>query len=788
MSIRLKKALQDLTQNRSRTILALLSLVIGVWGIGSILVSYAILHNDLNENFLQTRPAHLVLESKDFEKTSLSWISALPDIESAEFRDLSKLRIEVAPDKWKELWVFGVENFNAFNLARIYHEKGDRVPKQGSILIERSGLKISGFNTGVEAKIHGPNFGTVRVPVSGICFDPVLSPSSQDHIIYAYADGKTYTGLTGNATGRRMILRFNQVKTREDVQKKTLKLILGFEQKGLSIDKVLIPILNEHPHQWQMNTLLFLQGSIGFLAFLMGAVMVWQLMNEILARQVRQIGILKAIGASQNQVLYIYLTMVVLLGLTASIIATPPAITTGYAFAGFVSRQLNFNVLTNRLPVHIYAALLGAGIILPLISSLFPILSHVRTSVQNALNDSGLSQASPRKRAGLFARLPVSYTTRLALRNSIQREKRLAVSILAMALGVAIFSTGFNVRQSIKSILQASSRSMNYDILISLMYPEPFSQVQSVLAPIRGINRIEAWSGSQGVIRTGMMETTDEAAILALPHDTDFVKPDIIKGRWLKKSGHNEIVVNQKMLETFHHPVIGKEYVLEAGGQSIPVRLVGIVKEFALGKIYMDKAGFDALLNPSKLVTHLVLSGKETGLENIAGLEKNIEAAIEGSDLAVRNIESQSERMKVLYDHLNIILVMLLFMAMMVLVVASLGMASAMGISIMERTREIGIMRAIGATPAIIRRVFLVEGLVISILSIALGLLTAWPLSIRASRFFGSLLIDYPLPFKLSHTGLLITITVTLAFGWIASKIASYKAMRLSLSQALMYE
>ena len=127
-------------------------------------------------------------------------------------------------------------------------------------------------------------------------------------------------------------------------------------------------------------------------------------------------------------------------------------------------------------------------------------------------------------------------------------------------------------------------------------------------------------------------------------------------------------------------------------------------------------------------------------------------------------------------------------MAMMVLVVASLGMASAMGISIMERTREIGIMRAIGATPAIIRRVFLVEGLVISILSIALGLLTAWPLSIRASRFFGSLLIDYPLPFKLSHTGLLITITVTLAFGWIASKIASYKAMRLSLSQALMYE
>ena len=60
---------------------------------------------------------------------------------------------------------------------------------------------------------------------------------------------------------------------------------------------------------------------------------------------------------------------------------------------------------------------------------------------------------------------------------------------------------------------------------------------------------------------------------------------------------------------------------------------------------------------------------------------------------------SQAERSKIIYDHLNIILTLLAFLAMLVLVVSALGMASATGINIMERTREIGVLRAIGATP-----------------------------------------------------------------------------------------
>ena len=57
----------------------------------------------------------------------------------------------------------------------------------------------------------------------------------------------------------------------------------------------------------------------------------------------------------------------------------------------------------------------------------------------------------------------------------------------------------------------------------------------------------------------------------------------------------------------------------------------------------------------------------------------------------------------------------------------------------MERTREMGVLKAIGATPKRIYRLFVVEGMITSTVSILLGILLAWPLSVLASTFFGYL-------------------------------------------------
>ncbi len=129
---------------------------------------------------------------------------------------------------------------------------------------------------------------------------------------------------------------------------------------------------------------------------------------------------------------------------------------------------------------------------------------------------------------------------------------------------------------------------------------------------------------------------------------------------------------------------------------------------------------------------------KDKSFDKVIALKKDIEKAIEPSNLQVLYVMMQAERVKIIYDHLKIVLVTIVFFSLLVLVVSAIGMASATSINIMERTREIGVLRAIGATPRIIYDLFVSEGMIASVISICLGLLLSWPLSIVASKFFGT--------------------------------------------------
>jgi ABC-type antimicrobial peptide transport system permease subunit len=108
----------------------------------------------------------------------------------------------------------------------------------------------------------------------------------------------------------------------------------------------------------------------------------------------------------------------------------------------------------------------------------------------------------------------------------------------------------------------------------------------------------------------------------------------------------------------------------------------------------------------------------------------------------------------------------------------------------MERTREIGVMRAIGATPKIVYRLFEVEGALVSVAGIVLGLLVSLPLSLHAAKFFGKLILggDVSLNFAFSYIGLAVTLMITLIFGWLASRIPARKAVSISNREALNYE
>lgn len=789
MNMKFKKAINDLKSNFSRTVLVIFALIIGVWGAGSIFVSYTILQNDLNENFIQTSPPHVIFTSKDFSGLDLDAFRNRPDIESAEFRDESFQRIEVHPGEWIPLWLFAVEDFTHFNLARFYKEGGNQIPEEGTMLIERNGQLVSDLKIGSLANIRAGN-RPLKVPISGICFDPAQAPATQDAFIYGYVDQKTFTDISGETTNHRLILRLKNVKTQQDVQAAANKLVDDFKTSGITLSSVKIPKLNEHPHQWQLNTLLFLEGSIGLLAFLMAAVLVSQLMGSILARQVRQIGVLKAIGATRFAVFQIYGTMIMLLGIVAGIIAVPLAIVSGYGYAGFVAGILNFEILTTNVPGYVYLCLIGASLILPIIFSLPALLKGIAISVQDAISDYGIQQRVPEKKANRLSRGVLPYNLVLAVRNTMRQKKRLVITVITMALGVAIFSTGFNVRSSLAALLSDVKNSMKHDVQVVLNNQIPKEEALLPFKNIANISRIETWNGGKGELQSKVVSSTDGVGIIALPYNTDLLKYKLISGRWLRNSTEPEIVMNQKAKELYEELSLGGFQVLNLGGKSLNVKLVGVVEEFDKAKIYMDINQYDAFANPTHAVNSIMFVAKNNDFEHVVALKKDIENAITLSDLSVFYVMSQAERVKIIYDHLNIILTTIVFFALLVLIVSAMGMASATSINIMERTREIGVLRAIGATPKQIYRLFISEGMIVSIASIFLGLLLAWPLSIAASGFFGNLMLGEGISLTLtfSFNGLWITLVATLVFGWLASRIPARKAINVSTREALNYE
>jgi len=780
------KALRDLTINPKRTLLVIFALFIGVWGIGTVGVSYYILTNDLNTNFQKTNPAHLVLYSKDFEKLPLSEFNNIPAVENAELRDFVVERIEVLPDIWIPLHLYGVEDFDNTKVAKVLAEKGNLKPKLGTISIERDGLKISNIEIGSNPRLRIGN-KVINVPVSSISFDPAQAPATQDHLIYAYTDKKTFSNLTGKKINQRLIIRLNNVNSHDDVKKISQQLISRLDKKDINVTNVDIPLFNEHPHQWQLNTILFIVGVIGLLAFILGSVLVAQLMRAILAKQVRQIGIMKATGSSRFQVFQIYIIMLLILGFISGAFAVPLSVLAGSAYAKFVAGILNFDILSS-IPFYIYAILFTSSLLLPLLLSLSALLKGTNISVKDALNDYGINNNIKIKPLAILKKFNLSNISLLSIRNTLRNSNRLTVTIITMALGVAIFSTGFNVRQSLWELLNNLENELQYDVQVVLNNQISKTDAIKPFQLLRNVESIHLWNS--GNSHSKELSTKKGASIISLPYNTQLIKPKFIKGDWLSQTKEIDVVLNQQAWALYGYHEIGTSFDIYIKDSLIKVKLVGIIEQLAKASLYIDEKKYNSLYNKNNLVNTITFVAKKNDYNSVIALKKSIEENILPSKLSVAYVMSDAEKVKVIFDHLNIILSVIIFLSFLVLSVSAIGMATATGINISERTREIGVMRSIGATPKKIYTLFIYEGMIISITSILIGLILSYPLSQLASIFFGNLMLGEKavLAYAFSPLGFAITIVTTISFGWLASRIPALNAVKLSTRDALSYE
>ena len=805
MSPKFIKAVRDLQADKTRTALVFFALFLGLWSFGNVFLTNYILSRDLNQNFLKTEPAHAILISDQFAAIGIETLALMPSVSKYEFRDFSRHRMEVGLDDWIPMWLFGVRDFERQSIARIAAQSGLSTPTPGSLLVERNVLLISNLQVGQSSRIR---IGSVEssIEVTGVVFDPGQAPATQDHFVYAYTDQQTYADLTGLEINRRLLVQFEDGNSQQQIDQYTNQLVEWLAQNRVQVSSFKVPQLNQHPHQWQLDTLLFLVGSIGLLAFLMSSVIVTQLMSSVMAKEIRQIGVLRAIGATSSQVVRLYAIYVCLITVAAMLVAFPLAWLTSYTFSYFVAGILNFEILTTTLPLWVFATWVAGSLLIPMVFSMPIIIKGVQIPVLNALNSHGLSTLTgTSKVVGQPTDSTVTMTQRLsgrsaitftyALRNTLRNKRMLMGTLLTMALGIGIFGTGFNIRHSLSVFLANIDTSMKHDLQIVLNKPVAVREIEKILSSVQGVNKAEFWNGGTGALQTRIFGTSDGIGLVSLPVDTSMYSPIFTSGTWISRgnvedSNIPEVVINQQASGQLQDPELGSMFPITFNGKSYDVKLVGKIKEFDKAKMYISENWVTGTVGLAHKYNTLLIKLTDDSHEAVLSAKREIENAVSTSALDVAYVMAQAERVKIIYDHLNIILYTILVLAFIVLLVSALGMTSAMAIDIINRTREIGVLRAVGATPGQVIRLFEIEGLIVVLLSILLGLSISYPLSQVASVFFGHLMLgeEAELELVFSSAGIWVTIVVAMTFGWVASRRTAKLALTISTREALAYE
>ena len=190
------------------------------------------------------------------------------------------------------------------------------------------------------------------------------------------------------------------------------------------------------------------------------------------------------------------------------------------------------------------------------------------------------------------------------------------------------------------------------------------------------------------------------------------------------------MVVNTEFLKKQPDVKLGDEIRIKVAGKKTTLRVVGIADIlFDQPAVYVNLPYFSRVVGEVGTSSQAqVLTERHDGAFQLQ-VAKLIEERFKRQGLELAGTQTLTQLHENSSVGINLIVVFLLIMAVLLAVVGGLGLMGTMSINVLERTREIGVMRAIGATDGAVLRIVMLEGILIGMLSWLLGALVALPVS-----------------------------------------------------------
>lgn len=795
---RWRKVLRDLWANRLRTILMVITIAAGVFAIGTIGAAGLALQRQLPTQYRAIAPAHILFTTSAFEPGLADSIESIDGVVTAEARRSLPVRMQADPaaDTWRDLGLYGIPDFDDIHVTKILYVSGAWPPPTGTMLIERGSMDYLKLQVGQEVTIKTPQGKLRTLTISGVAHDLYHMPPILEGTVYGYVSDDTLRWLGQDVTYNELHVLVNgNLKDAAYMHTMTDEISDHIEGAGALVYFSERPKPDGFPMDYIANTILLLLVLLGVLILLLGAFLVISTISALVAQQARQIAVIKAVGGRTDQVVGIYLGMVLILGLFSALIAIPPSYFGASALVQFVASALNSDAHLDQLPMEVIWLQLGVAVLVPLVSALVPILSSARKPPADALSEYGRSRVWSGVKVVDRLMQAVRGLTRLeklAFRNPFRNRSRLIFSLIMLSLAGGSFISVLNLQVALTDTVESMISFWQYDFWVALNRPYLAERLQREAMRLPGVTAVEGWGFEMTRrIRPDGSES-NPIFFYGIPPASKMVKPTILQGRWLQEGDQNAIVIGIGMLDVEPDLGLGKDMTVKINGKERTFHIVGIMEMIGNQTVgylcYITLDSFTELANKENRADLVVIETSAPLAAGRSALATRIEKTYEDAGIEVTSVMQMDDERSEIHSSFDIVISLLLMMVMLLALVGGLGLMGTMSLNVIERAREIGVIRAFGGSNRSVFRVVLLEGMVIGLMSWLVSLLLAVPLTWLFCNLIGHSFLSMMLGYQYSASAALLWLAIVIVLSAVSSVLPASNAVRLTVREVLSYE
>ncbi len=775
MSVLWHKAWRDLRVRPARSCLTLVGILIGVAGVVAVVMTGRSLTWAQHQAYRHHSQADLTTWVWSASESDVRALESLPGVAAAERRAVAYTKWR-AGNRWLDIQLEGIERFEDVRVNQMTLLEG-RFPGRGEIALEGTARDLSPLRIGQQIEMRGPAGEILLLTISGFTRTPYYPAATILRFTVGYVPASTVRPFLGTRGDNRLLIRLQDSDRREEM---ILQVRALLDRRRLPYGSFQVHDPETFTGHRELQTLLRLMTAFSILGVVISAFLVTNTLAAIVAEEVREIGILRALGATRWQILQVYLRT----GLVYALVGTPLGLLAGHLGGGWLISYLGYllNVDVGRLTFDPLASglggLVGLGVTVP--AALFPAWGGSRVTVRQATTGYGIRIESPR---GFLSRWSLSPLWNFSFRNLARRPIRSLTTLLVVAVAVSAFLSSRITLASLERSIVALFDVYAADAWVWFDAPVG-DRFAADLRTIPGVEAAEGWNISSCILGGEWVR------LWGLPPQTTLYRHDLVAGRWFLPGEEGSTVLSLDLAQR-HGYEVGDLVEFEIGREVLRFGVVGIVRDEAIfglgdapmGKVFLPLKVVQRIYGMWDLVSFFALKMERNDRDYLHGVLAGIERKF-------RTLHPTTEAMYVGYDQARegtrIVGGLLSAMVAIIGGVGMVGILNTQTLNVLERRREIGVLRALGARWTHLWRFFLLEGVILGALGFFLGLPAGWALAHGLVGIISAALIT--LRFTLLPIDVMWSLFFALLLSTLAGLLPALAAARLRPVEVLRYE